>query len=98
MKTRPPAAFGLFFPHFVDSGGWTTQFILFSGAPAQTASGVIRFTGQDGQPLGLSRGPDGASNDSVKERLRRDAVRQEPQHETNQEIGKDAEYVDVLPG
>ena len=26
-----PTASGLFFPHFVDSGGWTTQFVLFSG-------------------------------------------------------------------
>ena len=67
VTTTPPvdentaaAAFGLFFPHFVDSGGWTTQFILFSGAPAQTASGVIRFTGQDGQPLGLSVAPTAA--------------------------------------
>ena len=47
----------LFFPHFVDSGGWTTQFILFSGSPGQGASGVIRFTGQDGQPLVLSVAP-----------------------------------------
>ena len=47
----------LFFPHFVDSGGWTTQFILFSGSPGQGASGVIRFTGQDGQPLALSVAP-----------------------------------------
>ena len=52
-----PTASGLFFPHFVDSGGWTTQFILFSGSPGQTASGVIRFTGQDGLPLELSVTP-----------------------------------------
>ena len=48
---------GLFFPHFVDSDGWTTQFILFSGSPGQTAAGMIRFTGQDGQPLELSVAP-----------------------------------------
>ena len=64
VTTTPPAdenaaltASGLFFPHFVDSGGWTTQFILFSGSPGQTTSGVIRFTGQDGQPLELSVAP-----------------------------------------
>ena len=57
MKTRPPAASDLFFPHFVDSGGWTTQFILFSGSPGQPASGVIRLTGQDGQPLELTVAP-----------------------------------------
>ena len=50
-------AAGLFFPLFVDSGGWTTQFILFSRSPGQTASGVIRFTGQDGQLLELSVAP-----------------------------------------
>ena len=64
VTTTPPAdenaaltASDLFFPHFVDSRGWTTQFILFSGSPGQTASGMIRFTGQDGQPLELSVAP-----------------------------------------
>ena len=64
VTTTPPvdenaaaAASGLFFPHFVDSDGWTTQFILFSGSPGQTAAGMIRFTGQDGQPLELSVAP-----------------------------------------
>ena len=52
-----PTASDLFFPHFVDSGGWTTQFILFSGSTGQRASGVIRFTGQDGQPFELSVAP-----------------------------------------
>ena len=56
-ENAAPSASRLFFPHFVDSGGWTTQFILFSGSTGQTASGVIRFTGQDGQPLELSVAP-----------------------------------------
>ena len=56
-ETAAPTASDLFFPHFVDSGGWTTQFILFSGSPGQSASGVIRFTGQDGQPLELPVAP-----------------------------------------
>ena len=56
-ENAAPTASGLFYPHFVDSGGWTTQFILFSGAPGQAASGMIRFTGQDGQPLELSVAP-----------------------------------------
>ena len=67
VTTTPPvdenaaaAASGLFFPLFVDSGGWTTQFILFSGSPGQTAAGMIRFTGQDGQPLELSVAPTAA--------------------------------------
>ena len=64
MTTTPPSdessatnSTDLFFPHLVDSAGWTTQFILFSGSPGQTASGVIRFTGQDGQPLELPVAP-----------------------------------------
>ncbi len=64
VTTTPPvdenaaaAASGLFFPHFVDSDGWTTQFILFSGSTGQTAAGMIRFTGQDGQPMELSVAP-----------------------------------------
>ncbi len=67
ITTTPPSdessatnSTDLFFPHFVDSAGWTTQFILFSGSPGQTASGVIRFTGQDGQPLGLPVAPTAA--------------------------------------
>ena len=59
-ESAAPIKSDLFFPHFVDSGGWTTQFILFSGSPSQTASGVIRFTGQDGQPLELSVAPTAA--------------------------------------
>ena len=64
VTTTPPAgenaaapAADLFFPHFVDSGGWTTQFILFSGSTEQASSGLIRFTGQNGQPLELAVEP-----------------------------------------
>ncbi len=60
VTTIPPSgedsattASGLFFPHIVDSSGWTTQFILYSGAPGQRSAGSLRFTGQDGQPLEL---------------------------------------------
>ena len=56
-ENAAPIASDLFFPHFVDSGGWTTQFILFSGSPGQTASGTIRFIRQDGQPMELSVAP-----------------------------------------
>ena len=52
-----PSASGLFFPHFAAGGGWTTQFIPFSRYPGQTATGMIRFTGQDGQLLELSVAP-----------------------------------------
>ncbi len=61
ITTTPPSdessattSSDLFFPHFVDSGGWTTQFILFSGSSGQTSSGSLGFTGQDGQTLDLS--------------------------------------------
>ena len=64
VTTIPPSredsattASGLFFPHLVDSRGWTTQFILYSGTPGGTSSGSLRFTGQDGQPLELSVSP-----------------------------------------
>ena len=32
-----------FFPHIVDSGGWTTQFILFSGRAGETPSGTLKI-------------------------------------------------------
>ena len=52
----PPAS-GLFFPHIAAGGSWATQFILFSRYPGQTATGMIRFRGQDGQLLELSVAP-----------------------------------------
>ena len=38
-ENAAPTASDLFFPHFVDSGGWTTQFILFSGSRARPRPG-----------------------------------------------------------
>ncbi len=32
-----------FFPHIVDSGGWTTQFILFSGTTGEPSSGTLKI-------------------------------------------------------
>jgi len=43
----------LLFPHLVDAGGYTTQFILLNGS-SQVSSGVVRFFSQTGQPLDLS--------------------------------------------
>ena len=45
---------GLFFPHIVDSGGYTTQFILFSSGTAQSSSGVIQILSSSGGPLKMS--------------------------------------------
>jgi peptidyl-prolyl cis-trans isomerase A (cyclophilin A) len=61
ITTTPPSdessatsSTDLFFPHFVDSGGWTTQFILFSGSAGQISGGTLRFTAQNGEDLDLS--------------------------------------------
>ena len=43
----------LLFPQLADGGGWTTQFILFSGVAGQTSAGLIKFVSQTGEPLGL---------------------------------------------
>ena len=43
-----------FFPHIADSGGWSTQFILFSGTAGQSSSGTLRFIDASGQPLDLT--------------------------------------------
>jgi len=60
MATTPPfnndlPASGeeLVIPHFVDGGGYTTQFVLFSGTGA-ASSGTMVFIDGKGQPVGLS--------------------------------------------
>jgi hypothetical protein len=42
----------LYFPHFADSGGYTTQFILMNNIPGQS-SGVLRLFNQSGEALNL---------------------------------------------
>jgi hypothetical protein len=61
MTTTPPvnettaaSTAGLFFPHIVDSGGYTTQFILFSGQPGQSSSGTVQLFSQSGGALNLT--------------------------------------------
>ena len=49
----PATTADTFFPHIVDSGGWSTQFILFSGTAGQGASGTLSFFDYTGQPLYL---------------------------------------------
>ncbi len=53
-ETGPTTAADVFFPHIVDSGGWSTQFILFSGTAGQASSGTLRFIDAFGQPLDLT--------------------------------------------
>jgi hypothetical protein len=42
------------FPHVVDSGGYTTQFILLDVVQGQTSTGTIRFRTIGGEPLDLA--------------------------------------------
>ncbi len=42
-----------FFPHIVDSAGWSTQFILFSGIAGQASSGTLSYFDTAGEPWDL---------------------------------------------
>jgi len=53
-EAEPAATTPLYMPHFVDGGGYTTQFILFSGSSNQSSNGTLRFFSQTGQPLELN--------------------------------------------
>ena len=64
VTTAPPldevsttTASDLFFPHLVDSAGRTTQFFVYGRTPGQTLSGLLVFTGPDGQLLELAVSP-----------------------------------------
>src|SRR5206468_5693220 len=41
----------LFFPQIVDSGGFSTQFILFSGQPGRSLSGTLQVYSSSGSGL-----------------------------------------------
>jgi hypothetical protein len=41
----------IYFSQIADGGGYTTQFILFSGTPGQVGSGVLKFFFPDGSPF-----------------------------------------------
>jgi hypothetical protein len=41
------------FPHFATGDGYTTEFITFSGAPAEPAAGSLQLFSQGGEPLRL---------------------------------------------
>ncbi|MBI2149402.1 MAG: CotH kinase family protein [Acidobacteria bacterium] len=51
LESSNPPSGELLFPHFVDSGGYTTQFILFSGYAGQSPSGTVRYFSQAGLPM-----------------------------------------------
>lgn len=42
------------FPIVVDRGGFSTQFVFFSGITGQRTAGTMEFFGPDGQPLNLT--------------------------------------------
>ena len=61
LTTTPPAneldpltTADRFFATIADSGGWTTQFVLFSGRAGQVSSGALRFFDESGAALDLS--------------------------------------------
>jgi hypothetical protein len=43
----------LLFPHFADSGGYTTQFVLFRAVAGQSSSGMLQLFSDSGQSLNL---------------------------------------------
>ena len=53
----PPTSENRFFAHLADSGGWSTQFILFSGTAGQAASGTLSFIDTEGEPWDLTSQP-----------------------------------------
>ncbi len=52
-ETGPSTMADRFFPHIVDSAGWSTQFILFSGTAGQASSGTLSFIDTAGAPWDL---------------------------------------------
>jgi sugar lactone lactonase YvrE len=53
-EAAAPSSTPLFFPHIADSGGYTTQFILFSGRPGQVSSGTMQLFSQFGGAMNLN--------------------------------------------
>jgi spore coat protein H len=52
-ESLPASRTDLVFPYFVQGGGYTTQFILFSGARETAPTGVIRLSDQAGLPVSI---------------------------------------------
>jgi hypothetical protein len=53
-ENGPASASETVFPHLVDLGGYTTEFVLYSGVAGQTSTGVMSFYTQNGAPLSLN--------------------------------------------
>ena len=52
-ESMPSSRTDLVFPYFVEGGGYTTQFILFSSSRGTTPTGVIRLSDQTGFPVSI---------------------------------------------
>ena len=61
-EVRTPSSVDAYFPHIADSGGWATQFVLFSGTAGQTSTGTLSFIDQAGKPLDLSVSSSGSTS------------------------------------
>jgi hypothetical protein len=53
-EASPSTTAELIFPQIADQGGYSTQFIFFSGVAGQSTTGTLQFFGQNGQPLSLT--------------------------------------------
>jgi hypothetical protein len=53
-EASPSTAAQLIFPQIVDQGGYSTEFIFFSGVAGQSTNGALQFFSGNGQPLNLT--------------------------------------------
>jgi hypothetical protein len=53
-ETGPATTVPMYFPQVADGGGYTTQFILFSGTAGQITSGILTLVKQDGSSFGIT--------------------------------------------
>ena len=52
--TAAPLSGQLIYPHLVDGGGYTTEFVMYSGAAGTSGTGTLKFFAQNGQTMSLS--------------------------------------------
>jgi len=53
-ETSPVTSADLLFPVFADGGGYSTQFILYSGSTSQSTTGNLNFFSSSGQPINVN--------------------------------------------
>ena len=52
IETGSPTMADRYFPHIVDSRGWSTQVILSGGTAGQASAGTLSFFDTEGETLG----------------------------------------------